>query len=226
MAGEPNSFFEQLTFSTAHLHQMVLDHPMIRGIGSGTLPDETFRFYIEQDYQFLLRYVRCIAYGAAVSPDLATMERLTTLLASTLTTEIEALRRLYQSFSGKPGQLDQVRAAPTCQAYTDHLLGTAARGNVLVILSAILPCQWGYGQIGRSLMSAGLPTDSRYSAWIEEYASDAYHDLVDWLIDCFNQSAADAPKRDLNECCELFQLSSRYELAFWQMAWTREAWTP
>jgi thiaminase/transcriptional activator TenA len=218
------SFFAALCAENEEIHHLGLAHPTVRGIGAGTLPEETFRFYIEQDYQFLVRYIRVIAQAVAVSPDLPTATQLATLLHGTLAIEIDALVDLYAAFGGARERLDTVTPAPGCQAYTDHLLATAARGELVVILAAILPCQWGYREIGRMLQRAGLPDDPRFARWIEEYASDEYGALVDWAIERFEALAVEAGPAAREQARRAFALSTRYELGFWEMAWTRQQW--
>ncbi|MGH7425602.1 MAG: thiaminase II, partial [Candidatus Methylomirabilales bacterium] len=38
-----------------------LHHPFVRGIGDGTLAVDTFKFYVRQDYIFLIEYSRVLA---------------------------------------------------------------------------------------------------------------------------------------------------------------------
>jgi thiaminase (transcriptional activator TenA) len=220
----PGSFFAELCAENAEIHHIGLEHPTVRGIGDGTLPEDTFRFYIEQDYQFLVRYVRVIAQAVAASPDLPTATQLANLLHGTLAIEIDALVELYAAFGGERAALDATTPAPGCQAYTDHLLTSASGGNLLVILASILPCQWGYREIGRKLHRAGLPGDPRYARWIEEYASDEYGHLIDWVIERFDQLAAQEGLLAREQARRAFALSTRYELGFWEMAWTRQTW--
>jgi thiaminase/transcriptional activator TenA len=217
-----SSFFSKLTVENAAGHQAALTHPAVLGIGDGSLPDETFRYYIEQDFNYLLRYIKVLALAVAASPDLPTATRMAELVNSTLAIEVDALIDLYAAFGGTREALDATRPAPTCQAYTDHLLATAARGSLFVILAAILPCQWGYRDIGRTLHRRGLPEDERYARWIEEYTSDAYGALVDWLICRFDDLAAHESEANISAARHVFALSTHYEHAFWQMAWTRE----
>ncbi|MGH9176825.1 MAG: hypothetical protein ACRD1H_20825, partial [Vicinamibacterales bacterium] len=115
-----DSFFAILCVGNADAHHMGLCHPAVLGIGDGSLPEATFRYYIEQDYQFLRRYVRVIAQAVAASEDLPTATKLAELLHSTLAVEIDALVGLYAAFGGLPEALDATEPAPTCQAYTDH----------------------------------------------------------------------------------------------------------
>lgn len=217
-----DSFFATLTAENAATHEAGLRHPAVLGIGDGSLPEATFRYYIEQDYNYLLRYVRVLALAVAASPDLPTATKLAELVSSTLSIEVSALIDLYLAFGGVREDLDAIRPAPTCQAYIDHLLATASRGNLLVILASVLPCQWGYREIGHRLLQCGLPDDERYARWIEEYASHEYGALVDWLICRFDELAASDSTANRHTACEAFLLSTHYEYAFWEMAWTRE----
>jgi thiaminase/transcriptional activator TenA len=218
------SFFDQLQRDNAALHEATLAHPVVRGIGDGSLPEQTFRYYVEQDYQFLRRYVRVLARAVSASPDLPTATRLADLLQATLAVEIDALVELYAAFDGDRARLDEVVPAPTCQAYTDHLLACAAGSDLVVILAAILPCQWGYREIGRTLARRGLPAHPGYARWIGEYASDEYGALVDWLVARFDTLAGSAGAAARERAATAFTLSTRYELRFWEMAGTMQAW--
>ena len=51
-------------------------HPFVRGIGDGTLSLERFKFWLRQDYVFLIEYARLLALAAARSPELETMTTL------------------------------------------------------------------------------------------------------------------------------------------------------
>lgn len=41
-----------------------IDHPFVRGIANGTLPLESFIFYLKQDYLYLQHYARSAALAA------------------------------------------------------------------------------------------------------------------------------------------------------------------
>lgn len=219
-------FFESLRAENHDLHAAALDHPVVRGIGDGTLDEGTFRFYVEQDYAFLRRYVRVLARAVDAAPDLPTAELLAALLHGTLAVEIGALRELYAEFGGAPGDLDSIVPAPSCQAYTDHLLARSDDGNLCVILAAVLPCQWGYGDIGRQLIADGLPHDPRYARWIAEYASEDYGNIVRSTVAAFDCLASRESERVRDRARSAFHISSHYELQFWNMAARKEQWSP
>ncbi len=52
------------------------------------------------------------------------------------------------------------------------------------------------------------------------YAGDEYGQLVDWCIDLMNAAGEGLPERAIRHLEDVFITSSRYELAFWEMAWT------
>lgn len=53
-------------------------HPFVRGLGDGTLDLERFRFWIRQDYLFLIEYARVLALAAARASDLETQSTFVT----------------------------------------------------------------------------------------------------------------------------------------------------
>jgi thiaminase/transcriptional activator TenA len=219
------SFFDSLIADpeNAAMHHACLEHPVVRGIGTGDLPDEVFRGYIEQDFLFLREYIRVLARGIAASPTLDAATLLADLVHSTLSLEIGSLRKLYAAFGGDPDTLDAGDKRATTRAYTDHLLAASAEGSLAVILASILPCQWGYRDIGQHLAAQGLPTDDRYAHWIRDYSSSEYGTLVDALITTLSALATTSGERELQRCRDVFAASAVYEHAFWEMAAGRNA---
>lgn len=218
------SLFARFRERTDALHERTVAHRTVQGIGAGNLPEETFRFYIEQDFQYLLRFVKVLSIAASSSPNLEMMSRLGGMATSIIDIEIDGLRALYARFGGDPAKLDEVEPAPACTAYFNHLLASVYERDLLVSLAAILPCLWGYHDIGLRLKEQGLPEDERFAAWIEEYASEAYGEVVDRAIKAFNELGEGASERQIEAAFRAWDLSSRYEYGFWEMAWNRETW--
>ncbi len=199
-------------------------HPFVRGIGDGTLPIDRFAFWVRQDYLFLIEFSRLFAMGAARAPDLATMTRMSELLHATLVTEMD-LHRSYAAELGIAGEaLEAERMAPATRGYTDFLLRTAAVGDYLELVAALLPCMWGFGEVGERLAARGRPADPRYAKWIDMYASPEFGALSAWCRGLVDGLAAGLPEAALARAEAAFVTSSRYELAFWEMAWTMERW--
>jgi thiaminase/transcriptional activator TenA len=200
------------------------EHPFLRGIADGTLTLQRFSFYVRQDYLFLIEYARLLALGAARAPDLATMTRFAELTTEILTTEMDLHRSLAAELGISASELEAESLAPTTQGYTDFLVRTATQGDFVELAVALLPCMWGYAEIGQVLARAGRSPDERYARWVDMYASAEFAELSDWcraLVDRLGVSLADETRARLQRT---FLTSSRYELAFWEMAWNGERW--
>jgi thiaminase/transcriptional activator TenA len=200
-------------------------HPFVRGIGDGSLAVENFKFYIAQDYVFLVEFVRVLAVAAAKSPDIETMSRFTEMQHATLTTEMELHRGYCARFGITTAELNATRPAPTTHAYTRHLLSVAYGGSVAEIEAALLPCQWGYAEIGAALAKAGEPAHvPLYAEWIRMYASPDYQSMAAGMCALMDRLAAAAGADERRRMEDHFLASSRYEWAFWEMAQTMEQW--
>lgn len=199
-------------------------HPFVRGIGDGTLDLERFRFWIRQDYLFLIEYSRLLALAAARAPDLDTITRFADLVHETLHDEMD-LHRCYSADLGIPAaDLEREKMAPTTRGYTDFLLRTATVGDFAELVAALLPCMWGFNEIGRRLAEQGPPDSGHYARWIEMYASDEFTSLVDWLRELTDRISTNLPGASWDRMRDIFLTSSRYELSFWEMAWILETW--
>lgn len=200
------------------------EHPFVRGIGDGTLDLERFKHWVRQDYRFLVEYCRLFALAASRAPDLDTLRRFAELLQATATTEMDLHRAYAREFGISEAELDQEPMAPTTRAYTDFLLRVAATGDFAELAAALLPCMWGFAEIGQALRARGLPSDPRCAKWIEMYAAPDFAALAEWcreLVDRLAEGASSAQRRRIEEA---FVTSSRYEYLFWEMAWRRETW--
>ncbi|MGB3327915.1 MAG: thiaminase II [Thermomicrobiales bacterium] len=199
-------------------------HPLVRGIGDGTLDPAIFAFWLRQDYRFLIDYSRLFATAVLRAPDLASMTRFAALLHETLTREMDLHRSSVAEFGIAVAELEREQKAPTTQGYTDFLLRTATTGDYAELLGALLPCMWGYSELGIALAARGFPAEERYARWIETYADPAFAQLAGWCRELTDAACAGLPEAALQRVETAFLTASRYELAFWEMAWSGERW--
>jgi thiaminase (transcriptional activator TenA) len=136
---------------------------------------------------------------------------------------------LHRAYAGEFGisekELESETKSPTTRAYTDFLLRTAAIGDYADLIAALLPCMWGFSELGLEMRRRGLPEQPLCRKWVEMYASEEFADLASWCRDVLDGLADDLPEQDQERLTEVFLTSSRYELAFWDMASKLETWT-
>lgn len=205
-----------------------LEHPFVKGIGDGTLEEERFRRWVLQDYGYLKEFSRIFAWAVAKADRLESMGWYAKVLDLTLNSEMELHRSYAARFGISPEELEAEPMWPTTRAYTDFLVRTAADGDMADLLAALLPCAWGYVVIGRALAKEGLPDDQRYADWIAQYASDEFAEAGAWLRSELDRVASpgggEVSEEKRARLQEIFVLSSRYELRFWDMCWEGESW--
>ena len=68
----PERFTDRLRQKAAGIWEAQHQHPFVRGIGDGELDVERFKFWLRQDYVFLIEYARLLGLAAARSPDVET----------------------------------------------------------------------------------------------------------------------------------------------------------
>jgi thiaminase/transcriptional activator TenA len=192
---------------------------MVRAIGDGSLPHAVFRGYFEQNVPYLQDYARAIALIVAKAPDRDAITTLSRFQSQIVETEIPANLRFLERLGGDISTLGDVGSMlPTAYAYTRHLLATCALGDCAEGLTAVLPCQWSYGELARPLM-AHPPEDPIYADWIGMFGSEEYDGLVAETTALLDRvaDAEDAPQMAV--LTAIFERSTQYEVAFWDMAY-------
>jgi thiaminase (transcriptional activator TenA) len=197
-------------------------HPMVARIGTGSLPHETFRRYFEQNILYLQDYARAIALIAGKAPDLPALDVLTRFLTQIVGAEIPENAAFLRRLGGCPEAACTASMLPTTHAYTRHLLAVAAQGTCAEGLTAVLPCQWSYGELARELMGA-LPADPVYANWIAMFGNDEYGALVDETTALLDRLAGSRDEAGVQALATIFDTSTRYEVQFWDMAYGEPA---
>ncbi|MGH2598998.1 MAG: thiaminase II [Dehalococcoidia bacterium] len=221
------SFCDRLRQAAWPIWEQQLQHPFVRALGDGTLPPDTFQFYIRQDARYLDDFAKCYAYAIAKTADHGEIQR----FGDGILRVLEVERGIHQRYAGRFGvSAEEMKAtpmAPTTFAYTRHMLYVSATGSKAALLAAILPCAWVYAEVGRHfgrLLGGEPPQDHPYAEWIRTYSSPEFEEVGAWLRQLLEEEAAGLPERELARLEEIFLTSSRYEYMFWDMAQKQDQW--
>ncbi|MFI6741422.1 TenA family protein [Nonomuraea sp. NPDC050451] len=182
-----------------------LEHPTVAGIARGDLPEPVFRSWLEQDYLFLLDYVRVFARLAWQAPD-GHLGDLVDLAHTTYHDELSLHRSLSAEFGA---DLEGAGKGPACAAYTAFLLESAASYGEG--LAALYPCMWGYSSLGQ-ILAENPPAEPRYRAWVDTYADPGFAALTARIAQMIDEVGPDPARAE-----ELFAEGMAHELAFWSV---------
>ena len=211
------SFSAELRAAAAAIWDAQHEHAFVRSIGDGTVDIERFKRWVRQDYRFLIEYCRLFGLAAARAPDLTTLRWFAELLRTTAVSEMDLHRAYAAEFGITAAELETEEMAPITRAYTDFLIRTAATSDFAELAAALLPCMWGFNEIGLRLAERARPADERCARWIDAYSDPEYSRLAGWCRELVDRLGADAGQTVRERMREAFLVSSAYELAFWDV---------
>jgi thiaminase (transcriptional activator TenA) len=194
-------------------------HPMVRGIGDGSLPHETFRRYFTQNVLYLEEYARAIGIIVGKAPDRDAVTTLTRFLVRIVEDEIPSNLSFLERLGGDPDTAAGRGAMlPVTYGYTRHLLSVCVLGDCADGLTAVLPCQWSYGELARPI-AAHRPADPIYADWIGMFGNDEYDGLVAETTALLDRLVDPSDEGRIAALSRIFERSTRYEAEFWDMAY-------
>lgn len=213
-ASAAGKYTDKLWQQALPLYRKMLAHPFLTGLADGTLPMEKFRYYMLQDAIYLGRYAKALNVVAAKAPT----QEISQFFSEGAIGCIKEERQMHaQYFSA--AELKAARMAPTCAAYTNHMLAVAHQGTFADGVAAVTPCYWIYAEVGRELIKRGSKNKD-YQQWINQYGGESYGVTVKREL-----AVVDGLTHfDAASFEEHFMASVRYEYLFWDMAWRLEKW--
>jgi thiaminase/transcriptional activator TenA len=218
-----SSFTDELWDSIGDIYGAIRAHPFITGLTDGTLPAESFAFYVVQDALYLRAYAAALAAVASRAPSSTAMRMFAGHAADAVAAELELHGALLDELGISADDLKSAAPAPTNLAYTSYLLSTVRGGSYAEGVGAVLPCYWIYWEIGKELLSRGSP-DPRFQRWIATYGAEEYGAVVRAVIDETNAMAGMLSDAERSAVRSHFRTTSRYEWMFWDMGYRRESW--
>ncbi|RXI95562.1 thiaminase II [Anaerobacillus alkaliphilus] len=218
-------FSERLYQELQPIWQANHNHPFVQEMGAGTLDKEKFRFYMIQDYLYLIDYAKLFALGAMKASDVKTMGRFASLLNSTLNEEMSLHREYAVKFDISEEELENASPSPTTLAYSHYMLHVGQNGTLADLVAALLPCMWSYWEIGKELSKIPGASDHEfYGEWINMYSSEEFGQLAIWCIELLDELTLGLPEKELKKLEEIFLNTTRFEYMFWDMAYNQAMW--
>ena len=215
-----SSLYHRLIEANAEDWQAYIGHRFVRGIQNGTLPKSAFRYYLIQDYLFLIHFARAYALAAYKAQDLEGIRAAAESLRIITEVEMGLHIKFCQSWGLTESEMQSTPEAVETMAYTRYVLECGLAGDVLDLHVALAPCLCGYAEIGKWLASdpATQIEGNPYREWIEMYASDEYQSgsaaAIEMLDRLFEQRSG---MGRMNDLIRIFGQATRLESQFWQM---------
>ncbi|WP_330927147.1 thiaminase II [Candidatus Sororendozoicomonas aggregata] len=217
---DPTTLYKQLKDGCVDDWHAYCHHPFVQGLADGTLRQECFRHYLQQDYLFLIHFSRAYALAVVKADNLDDMRAAASSVDGLLNTEM----RLHLDYCAQWGltEKDIVNhpEATANMAYTRYVIERGMSGDILDLYTALSPCAVGYAEIGHRLINdpATRRTGNPYWQWIETYGGDDFIASAIKQIQTLDKLAKTrfTPAR-LESLRDTFREASRLEIGFWAM---------
>lgn len=212
------SFTDQQLDRLRTLWDAMLSHPFLTRTRDGEIADETFANWMQQDYLFV---EAAIPFMAALIP------RGPKEHWEPLGGVIQALQKELRMFEerGKAVGVD-LRAAPpsfTCHAYIQFLMAVAYQRSYAEAYTVLYAAEKAYHDSWK-VVQEGLDAGSPWQPFVENWAGAEFAAYVQYLEAEVNKLAEGAGPVEREGMAELFETTTRYEIAFWEMAVSGGGW--
>ncbi|CAN5741546.1 thiaminase II [soil metagenome] len=200
------------------LWSRMLDHRFLRETRDGSIAHATFTTWMRQDYLFV---EAAIPFIAALIPK-APREHWE--LHSSVIAMLEKELGLFRERAEAAG-VDFTDLYPSFanHAYIQFLLATAYRASYAEAFTVLYAAEKAYHD-SWAVVKEGLDPESPWWPFVENWAGDAFGGYVAHLEAELDKLAAQAGPAERATMADLFALTTRYEIAFWEMAATGEEW--
>jgi thiaminase/transcriptional activator TenA len=196
-----------------------VQHPFVKQLAVGTLPEPCFKRFLTQDYLFLIHYARAYALLAFKGASLAEIRSATSTLQA-IVDELPVHVKYCKSWGLTEEMIEAEPEAPETMTYTRYVLDIGHSGDILDLMAALMPCVAGYGEIGQIMLadSKTVIEGNTYGDWIRNYESEHYQSSVQ---DAINNFDAVGKRRGgearIDQLSKIFTTATQLESAFWQM---------
>ncbi|MDE6854031.1 MAG: TenA family protein [Muribaculaceae bacterium] len=206
---------EEARSASEHIYSAILELPFIKELAAGTLSQERFLHYIQQDNLYIDDYSRVLAHIASRLADIDDVATFLEFAGDGVAME-KGLHAMYTARQA-PAK------SPACLFYTSLLKSQSAE-DVAVEAAAILPCFWIYQRVGEHILSVASLDGNPYADWIKAYSDPAFDVSTRRCIDLCDRLAERSTAEVRQRMTDIYVQCSRLEWLFWDSAYRLGSW--
>ncbi|KIE01569.1 Phosphomethylpyrimidine kinase type-1, partial [Metarhizium majus ARSEF 297] len=193
-------------------------HPFVMALGDGSLPLESFKGYIVQDYLYLVHFSRANALAAYKSKDIESIGRANKIVGHIIH-EMQLHVNYCKQFGISEEEIQATEEKQACTAYTRYVLDVGQSEDWLALQMTLAPCLLGYGAVAQMLHSHRLTRskDNIYWPWIQNYVAEDYTSAVRLGSELLEKHMRLQSPSRVEELIKIFIHGTKMETGFWEM---------
>lgn len=212
------SFCEKQLSRIRPLWDKMLDHRFLKETRDGTVAHDTFANWMRQDYLFV---EAAIPFIAALMPKGPVEHR--AALGQALPVLEKELELFRERAAAVGVDLVDVKPSFTNHAYVQFLLASAYTKSYAEAYTVLYVAEKAYYD-SWMVVRQGIDPESVWFPFVENWTSEGFAGWVGYLQQELDRLADNAGPAERQRMAELFEITARYELAFWEMAASGEGW--
>ncbi|OEU06865.1 heme oxygenase-like protein [Fragilariopsis cylindrus CCMP1102] len=210
-------------------------HPFLVSMVDGTLEENNFRYYVQQDVLYLKDFIYCLRQLSLKKASTTKDKKLLCDLADGAEEVEIALHQSYIKQWNTNGEQQEQEQMPNTLLYTSYMRRIIDGSDTTYGegLAALLPCFWVYMHVGNCMLklrdeldktnnndsSNQLLRPKHYNDWIDTYAGDEFENDVNNYIQLVNDEL-----QQLKQIEDHFMMACKLEHMFWDQAITMMEW--
>ena len=214
-----SSFTDDLLDDHASLWSRMLEHPFLRETRDGDIDTSTFQTWLRQDYIFVEAAIPFVGQLIARAPD----PELRSALANIPPSLEEELDLFEERAEALGVSIDDVEPGLTNHAYVQFLQSSAYRESFAAAFTVYWAAEKAYHESWK-VVRPGLGDDHPWEPFVDNWAGEEFGQLVGFLESQVEALAERAGPHELDQMRRMFEMTVKYEIAFWEMAYNGPSW--
>ena len=207
------TFSEQVWQENQDIIEKIMNMDFIQELYTGTLSDEQFFYYIEQDIHYLNDYARAMSFLAAKSENTEQLKFFLKITQSTFEEQV----RVHQEYTTLAHYKETYLLTPAYRNYTHFNLHNASTKPIAIGYASLLPCPWLYVHIGEIFLQKTF-VNAKYQYWFAANCAKEVQDSLKEQIKAFDVLAEQYPCYK-EEMRKVFRTGLFLEYTFWEDAY-------
>jgi len=198
-------------------------HDFVTKLTNNTLDKKIFLNYLIQDYLFLIQFSKAWSLAIIKSDILDEMKIAANTVNGLINFEMDLHINLCGSYGISKIYLENANEENENIAYTRFVLEAGYSGDLLDLMAALIPCVFGYGEIGVNNSNA-RPETYMYQKWLNTYSSHEYQQICHEVAKLFDNAIYLRLGENYinsykwNNIKKIFRRAVLLEVDFWNMA--------
>ncbi|WP_264729975.1 TenA family protein [Wolbachia endosymbiont (group B) of Episyrphus balteatus] len=203
-------FYDIAVRESSGLIEKIIKHPFNVELMNNTLDYEKFKFYLQQDFLYVVDCTRALLIIAAKFNDVEIMNKLVCVAVGTFAT-----RDYYREHFADCDLSDSHKKSKSCSAFTNFFVRVAHHNSVAEGLAASYPCFCIYQIVVRHIAKGKTVADNKYQKWIDFFNSDAANTMIDDVTNIMNSLYKKSNDNEQRNMLEFFRSGMQLEMEFW-----------